>query len=77
MQTLIHYPTPPHLQAAYSDLGFGRERLPVAERLSREVLSLPIGPHLGEQAAHSVAAAVAGWCDSAPAVESGTQRVSA
>ena len=44
--TLIHYPIPPHLQHAYSDLGLGRGALPLAERLADEVLSLPMGPHL-------------------------------
>lgn len=40
--TLIHYPTPPHLQEAYRL----NMRLPVAERMAAEVLSLPMGPHL-------------------------------
>lgn len=44
VQTLIHYPVPPHRQAAYQDSPFGP--LPRAERLAREVLSLPIGPHM-------------------------------
>ncbi|WP_407118318.1 DegT/DnrJ/EryC1/StrS family aminotransferase [Bradyrhizobium sp. LMG 9283] len=44
IQTLIHYPVPPHLQKAYPvlhDLS-----LPISERLHREVLSLPLGPTL-------------------------------
>jgi len=44
--TLIHYPIPPHMQAAYAGLGIGREALPLACRLADEVLSLPIGPQL-------------------------------
>lgn len=44
--TLIHYPIPPHLQEAYRDLGYSEGAYPVSERLAREVLSLPIGPHL-------------------------------
>lgn len=39
----VHYPVPPHLEGAYADMGRGRGALPVAERLAREVLSLPIG----------------------------------
>ena len=44
VETLIHYPVPPHLQPAYEE--FADTALPIAERLSKEVLSLPIGPHL-------------------------------
>jgi dTDP-3-amino-3,4,6-trideoxy-alpha-D-glucose transaminase len=46
--TLVHYPTPPHLQPAYRELGLAPGALPIAERLHAEVLSLPMGPHLGE-----------------------------
>ena len=46
VQTLIHYPIPPHRQQAYADLGHGPGSFPVAERLAARVLSLPIGPHL-------------------------------
>lgn len=44
--TLIHYPIPPHMQAAYSDLAIAQDDLPLARRLASEVLSLPMGPHL-------------------------------
>ena len=46
--TLIHYPVPPHRQAAYAALGFGEGAFPVTERIHREILSLPMGPHLSE-----------------------------
>ena len=46
--TDVHYPTPPHLQRAYAGLGLGKGSLPVSERLHREVLSLPIGPHMSQ-----------------------------
>lgn len=42
--SLIHYPIPPHQQAAYAGGSFGP--LPLAEQLAGEVLSLPIGPQL-------------------------------
>ncbi len=45
--TLIHYPIPPHRQQAYDDFQFSP--LPVADRMADEVLSLPIGPHLGRE----------------------------
>jgi dTDP-4-amino-4,6-dideoxygalactose transaminase len=45
--TLIHYPIPPHLQAAYADMGRPAGSYPIAERIHEQVLSLPIGPQLG------------------------------
>ena len=44
IETLSHYPIPPHKQGAYSFMH--SLHLPVAERLAGEVLSLPMGPHL-------------------------------
>lgn len=52
--TIIHYPVPPHMQAAYRRLGFAESSLPIARQLANEVLSLPIGPHLSLDEAHSV-----------------------
>lgn len=46
--TLIHYPVPPHLQPAYASLGWKEGAFPISEKIHREVLSLPIGPHLSE-----------------------------
>jgi dTDP-4-amino-4,6-dideoxygalactose transaminase len=46
--TMIHYPVPPHLQPAYAELGYAPGAFPIAEAIHREVLSLPIGPHLGK-----------------------------
>jgi dTDP-4-amino-4,6-dideoxygalactose transaminase len=40
VQTLIHYPIPPHKQRAYKDLN--RLTFPITERIHHEVLSLPI-----------------------------------
>lgn len=45
--TLIHYPIPPHMQAAYAGLGLSLGALPLARTLAAEVLSLPLGPQLG------------------------------
>jgi dTDP-4-amino-4,6-dideoxygalactose transaminase len=42
VQTVIHYPTPIHRHAAYADLGYPPGSFPVAERLSEEILSLPM-----------------------------------
>jgi dTDP-4-amino-4,6-dideoxygalactose transaminase len=55
---LIHYPIPPHLQRAYNFMGYVPGDFPVAEKLSQEVFSLPIGPHLQEEDVHRVANSV-------------------
>lgn len=53
--TIIHYPIPPHLQAAYAaHRDFGVGKLPIAEKLADSVLSLPIGPHLSIDQCHDV-----------------------
>jgi len=54
IETMIHYPIPPHLQPAYSDLHYKQGDLPVTERIHNSVLSLPIGPHLGPEEVHFV-----------------------
>ena len=58
IDTLIHYPVPPHLQGAYRELGLSPGSLPIAEAMAREVLSLPMGPHLRLEQATDVIAAV-------------------
>ncbi len=42
VQTLIHYPIPPHKQIAYRS--FNSLKLPITEQIHNEVLSLPISP---------------------------------
>ncbi len=61
VETLSHYPVPPHLQGAYRDLGLGPGSLPVSEAIARETLSLPIGPHLAPADAERVVEAVRGF----------------
>lgn len=56
--TLIHYPTPVHLQDAYADLGLGLGSLPMTEVLSGQILSLPLYPELPDEAVARVAAAL-------------------
>ena len=58
--TLIHYPIPSHMQAAYAGLGLAPDALPLAQRLADEVLSLPMGPQLPLADAVRVIAAVRG-----------------
>jgi dTDP-4-amino-4,6-dideoxygalactose transaminase len=54
----VHYPVPPHLQGAYRRMGLAEGALPRTERLHREVLSLPMGPHVTTQEAEAVVSAV-------------------
>lgn len=44
VDTLIHYPVPPHLQDAYKDMNFAKGSFPVAEELAETSLSLPMYP---------------------------------
>lgn len=44
--SMIYYPLPLHLQAVYQDLGYRIGSFPVTERVSHEVLSLPMFPEL-------------------------------
>lgn len=57
--SLIHYPIPPHKQAAFH--GLVDVRLPVTERLAREVVSIPISQVLSEQDVDSVVKALNGF----------------
>ena len=56
--TLIHYPVPPHLQQAYQALGWKEGSLPLTEQIHREVVSLPMGPHMSAQEVETVIQAV-------------------
>ena len=57
---VVYYPLPIHRQPAYRRLGY-RDALPVAERLSAEVLSLPVHPSLTEQDVETVASVTSGF----------------
>ncbi len=62
VNTLIHYPIPPHKSGAYASAGWRPESFPNASVLANSVLSLPIGPHLTEQQQSQVIAAVRQVC---------------
>lgn len=47
VETLIHYPVPPHKQAAYSE--WNNLSFPITEKVHNEVLSLPISPVMSEE----------------------------
>ncbi len=46
VSTLIHYPTPIHLQGAYSSLGYKEGSFTKAEQAAKEIISLPMYPTL-------------------------------
>ncbi|MES2566582.1 MAG: DegT/DnrJ/EryC1/StrS family aminotransferase [Bacteroidota bacterium] len=48
--TVIHYPVPPHLQAAFSSLNYKEGDFPIAEEIAATCLSLPLYPGLTEEA---------------------------
>jgi dTDP-4-amino-4,6-dideoxygalactose transaminase len=54
--TGIHYPVPLHQVNAYAGLGFRPGQFPVAEKASKEILSLPMFPNLSRQAQECVVA---------------------
>jgi dTDP-4-amino-4,6-dideoxygalactose transaminase len=56
IQTLIHYPLSPHKQQAYSDMN--GLNFSISEKIHREVLSLPIGPHVSVEDVRNVILAV-------------------
>lgn len=47
IQTIIHYPIPPHKQAAYKE--WNDLCLPITEKIHNEIISLPIGSHLSDE----------------------------
>jgi dTDP-4-amino-4,6-dideoxygalactose transaminase len=58
MSSMIYYPVPLHLQAAYQGLGMMQGSLPVSEQAARDVLSLPMYPELTEEQIMTVSDAV-------------------
>jgi dTDP-4-amino-4,6-dideoxygalactose transaminase len=59
IQTLIHYPIPPHKQKAYPE--FQDYRLPLTEQIHQQVLSLPMDPTMSDEAVTRVIDAVNGF----------------
>lgn len=58
----IFYPVPLHLHAPYRAFGGGEGSLPVTERVSKQVLSLPINPHLSEEQVRFVCQSIQRFC---------------
>ena len=64
--TGIHYPVPLHQQKAYISLGYSEGSFPVAERVAREIVSLPMFPQLTAAQQARVAAEVAAFLKQTP-----------
>lgn len=56
IQTLIHYPIPPHKQNAYKE--WNNLSYPITEKIHKEVLSLPISPVLTDDETCKIVEAV-------------------
>ena len=59
IQTIIHYPIPPHRQPAYTE--WHGLSLPITEEIHRTIISLPISPVMTDAEAAEVIAAVNGY----------------
>ncbi|MDO8035562.1 DegT/DnrJ/EryC1/StrS family aminotransferase [Janthinobacterium sp. SUN128] len=49
VNSLVHYPIPPHKQLAYKDFISKQNEYPIADLLAAQVLSLPVGPHMSSE----------------------------
>lgn len=56
--TAVYYPKCVHEQPVFAHLGYGKGSLPIAEQVSREVISLPMHPWLSEQQQDKVVSAI-------------------
>ena len=54
----IYYPIPVHRQKPFLAIGYGHETLPVTERLTAQVLSIPVHPSLSDDEVSAVIDAV-------------------
>ena len=58
IETMIHYPIPPHMQKCYKKSYL---RLPITELLSKRILSLPIEPFMSDRKISTVIKAINGF----------------
>lgn len=59
IQTVIHYPIPPHRQPAYTE--WHGLSLPITEKIHETIISLPISPVMTDEEVSEVIAAVNAW----------------
>ena len=56
VQTLIHYPIPPHKQEAYKE--YNHLSFPITEKIYKEIISLPISPAMSDAEVKNIVEAV-------------------
>lgn len=59
IQTLIHYPVPPHKQTAYSE--WNNLSFPITEEIHNTIISLPISPVLTDDEIQKVVEVINAW----------------
>ncbi len=59
IQSMIHYPLPPHKQEAYAS--WGNTELPITEKIHEQVLSLPISPVLTNDEVSTIINCINSW----------------
>ena len=59
IQTLIHYPTPPHQQEAYKE--WANLSLPITEEIHKTILSLPISPVMTDAETQKIVEVINAW----------------
>jgi dTDP-4-amino-4,6-dideoxygalactose transaminase len=63
IETNIHYPTPVHQVPAFAAFRFAKEKFPVAESLSKNILSLPFHQYLSHQEIKYIVASIKEFYD--------------
>jgi dTDP-4-amino-4,6-dideoxygalactose transaminase len=67
--TGMHYPVPVHLQEAWREYGGEEVSLPVTEKITREILSLPMYPELTEGEIYYICGSIREFCETKSKVE--------
>jgi len=58
ISSMVYYPIPLHLQPVYQNLGYRLGDLPISEKISKQVLSLPMFPNLSSEEQERIAYAL-------------------
>ena len=54
INTAVYYPKPLHLCEHFKNMGYKERDYPIAEKISKQVLSLPVHPHLTEEQINTI-----------------------